>query len=177
MGDPTSPRLHEQTPNYPVDGNGQAVLSVTPGKWGYTETFPLKLVQDQAIRLVDGIIEALVDQNPSLTEQEVINQLFPEKTMEIVGWLLINTSASLLFVGGPEAADDFGVPCIASTATSPGTLGLASDPNRTYVFSPANVVIAVNLVGARFGADEKPGPGSHLDPVHESQNPDPVFVP
>lgn len=176
MADPTAPLRHAQTPNYPVDGNGREIVQVTPGKWGHTETFALEIPATQAIRLIDAIVNALVTANPTMTEEQVVAEFFPEKTMELVGWLIINPSMEILWVGGPEVSTDFGVPCLAASGGAPGTLGLTSDMNRTYVYSEAAVTVAINIIGANFGGDSKPLPPSHLNPVHPSQNPDPVFV-
>lgn len=150
---------HAHVRDYPVDANGHPVLSVVPGKWGFVKAFYLN-VGGETGEGVKSILEAIQDyyDEQQLLDPEApsFEDEFPAKTMEIVGWLLTNTTSSLMYVAGPEVDEGLGAPLKKIVSGTPGVLGMSSDITKTYIWSPVPAVISITIIGRNFNLDDTP---------------------
>lgn len=150
--------LIKQVPDYPVDGNGNPVLTVAPGKWGKIRTFRLTLPgenvptgQSSVLRLVDAILfyDSL---NPTNAQD------LPARTLEIAGWLLLNHGSRRVWLGGIEVQQDLGIPLLAEQSAgtgiiTPGSVGLTADLGEVYGFAEGEGnydELSLTLIGRGF---------------------------
>jgi len=125
------------------------VGAVIPGDWGDNRWFELTIPNDTPIRVFDAI-DGDPSGDPSASE-------LPIKTLELIGWMVLNFSATCVWWGDDQVTRDFGVPIPAATVDGTGagtcaTPGISTfniDPETVYIYqdSGLDVSLALCLMG------------------------------